>query len=92
MEMKKRVGPLAGARRVFLCCCGEANSTSRRCCSCRCITDSLDGISNTSRASKGDRTAGKMVAEKFADAVCLIQDSPFRILREQKNKLMESLS
>lgn len=90
--LKKRVGPLEGARRAFLCCCerdpevasDSGSATTSRCfhrtnC-CYPCPDKLDRISNTSKASRADKTA-KTAGDKFADAVCLIRDSPFRILR-----------
>lgn len=89
--LKKRVSPLDGAHHVFLCCGSDDEinlNNGRRCFNCCgfCICpDALDKISTTSRTSKAEK-AGKSTSDKFADAVCLIQDSPFRILRVSKRR------
>lgn len=93
--MKKQVGPLRDAQRVILCCgcCGQNGDEERGESRRRgnrfglCLNfnhGSLDKISDISKASNVDfvtRGHKSPLAEKVADAVCLIQHSPFRILR-----------
>lgn len=82
---KKRINPSGRSNHVFLCCDTDDDISDKckwkrlGCGFCNC-QDSLDKISNASRISKLEKSV-KATADKFADAVCLIQDSPFRILR-----------
>jgi len=81
--MKKHVssvGPLARARRVMLCCSGH-HFEDLQCVPCS--GTSSDGISDISNASRRELTAlgQKLKNEKTPESVCLIQHSPFRILR-----------
>jgi len=90
--MKKRLGPSTNTHKMMMCC-GQIRKTIR----CfHCGSDSLDGISDVSKNS-GMETTGKLIKGStdkilITGDVCLIQHSPFRILRVKMYFLLSLLS